>query len=73
VSYIKHSPANTRTNRPGLDDRASLSARVEVAYLLRELGYAAASKLDDSAIEYVVFVWLNLIVRDRAVPIRVVH
>ena len=52
-------------NRPVLDDRARQSARVGIAYLLRELGYAAASKLDDVLIEYVVFSWLNLIVRDR--------
>jgi hypothetical protein len=54
-----------RLKRPVLDDRGRKSARAGIAYLLRELGYAAASKLDDVAIEYVIFAWLNLVVRDR--------
>jgi hypothetical protein len=32
--------------------------------LLREFGYAEAPKLDGLLIEYVVFAWLNLVVRD---------
>jgi hypothetical protein len=43
--------------RTVLNERARQSARAGIAYLLRELGYAAASKLDDVVIEYVVCAW----------------